>query len=242
MRKDKKEIRDLLLGRTVMDEEGCLVVPDAGTIRVSSGILDGTGAARFLGVSGKSRGYESDLEGEELMTLAGECMRNIGRAVHLRRHPEAEACLLRYLLTRPALLVFRLVEGRGILTVWTGRGIMSWVSRLRAVRAFERHMSEAIRLSPEPPPEEPEEKKRRRKRKKAQPEEARAEYGEAPEYGGGHAEGYDAEYAEDYGSEYDGEYAEEYTDEYNGGYDGNEEEFGYAEEYGETAQGEERES
>ena len=212
MKKDKKEIRNLLLGKAVVDEEGRLVTPEAGTFRVPNGIADGAGAVRFLGVSGKTQCYETDLSEEELAARAAECMRSIGRGVYLRQHPDAAACLIRYVLTRPALLVFRRVEGLGVLTAWTGRGIMSWASRLRAIRAFERTMGDAIRYSAAPPPEEePEEKKRRRKRKKTPPEEAfppeeaLEEYGEAPVYE-------DDGYAGEYGGEYDngGEYGEEY--------------------------------
>ena len=215
MRKDKKEIRNLLLGKAVVDEEGRLVTPEAGTFRVPNGIADGAGAVRFLGVSGKTQCYESDLGEEELMAQAAECMRGIGRGVYLRQHPDAAACLIRYVLTRPALLVFRRVEGLGVLTAWTGRGIMSWASRLRAIRAFERTMGDAIRFSAAPPPEEePEDKKRRRKRRKLPPEEAASpeemleDYGEAPEYA-------DSEYTDEYG-----EYAEEYSGEYGEEYDG----------------------
>ena len=223
MRKDKKEIRNLLLGKAVVDEEGRLVTPEAGTFRVPNGIADGAGAVRFLGVSGKTQCYESDLSEEELADRAAECMRSIGRGVYLRQHPDAAACLIRYVLTRPALLVFRRVEGLGVLTAWTGRGIMSWASRLRAIRAFERVMGDAIRFSSAPPPEEEPEEKRRRKRRKALPEEAREDYGEAPEdaleeYGEAPAYGEDG-YAEEYG-EYADEYAEEYGGEYGEEYDG----------------------
>ena len=236
MRKDKKEIRNLLLGKAVVDEEGRLVTPEAGTFRVPNGIADGAGAVRFLGVSGKTQCYESDLGEEELMARAVECMRSIGRGVHLRQHPDAAACLIRYVLTRPVLLVFRLAEGRGVLTAWTGRGIMSWASRMRSIRAFERTMGDAIRFSAAPPPEEePEEKKRRRKRKKKPPEKAREEYGEAPEYA-------DGEYADDY-DEYPDEYADEYPDEYPDGYaDENDDDYDgdtgeYADDYGEEYDG-----
>ena len=223
MRKDKKEIRNLLLGKAVVDEEGRLVTPEAGTFRVPNGIADGAGAVRFLGISGKTRCYESDLSEEEIMARAEECMRGIGRGVYLRQHPDAAACLIRYVLTRPALLVFRWVEGRGVLTAWTGRGIMSWASRLRAISAFEKPMAEALRLSLEPPPEEEsEEKKHRRKRKKAPPKDPRETNDEAPAYGDGNAEGY-GEYTEGYAEEYNEENNEEYAE-------------NYGEEYDETAQ------
>ena len=223
MKKDKKEIRNLLLGKAVVDEEGRLVTPEAGTIRVPNGIADGAGAVRFLGVSGKTQYYETDLSEEEIMARAREHMRNSGRGVFLRQHPDAAACLIRYVLTRPALLVFRWVEGQGVLTAWTGRGIMSWASRLRAIRAFERSMGDVIRYSTAPPPEEePEAKKNgRRKRRKASPEEAQTpppgrEEAPADDYGGGYADDYGGEYAENYADDYSEEYGAETGEGYNG--------------------------
>ena len=249
MKKDKKEIRNLLLGKAVVDEEGRLVTPEAGTFRVPNGIADGAGAVRFLGVSGKTQYYETDLSEEEIMARAREHMRNSGRGVYLRQHPDAAACLIRYVLTRPALLVFRWVEGQGVLTAWTGRGIMSWASRLRAIRAFERTMGDVIRYSTAPPPEEePEEKKSRRKRKKAAPEETqtpRAGWDEDAEadYGEGYAGGYDEDYAEDYGEDYgggsDADAAEGYNGEYDAQYDENYDER-YSEEYDRRTEEEDR--
>ena len=249
MKKDKKEIRNLLLGKAVVDEEGRLVTPEAGTFRVPNGIADGAGAVRFLGVSGKTQYYETDLSEEEIMARAREHMRNSGRGVYLRQHPDAAACLIRYVLTRPALLVFRWVDSQGVLTAWTGRGIMSWASRLRAIRAFERTMGDVIRYSTAPPPEEePEEKKSRRKRKKAAPEETqtpRAGWDEDAEadYGEGYAGGYDEDYAEDYGEDYgggsDADAAEGYNGEYDAQYDENYDER-YSEEYDRRTEEEDR--
>ena len=239
MKKNKKEIRNLLLGKAVVDEEGRLVTPEAGTIRVPNGIADGAGAVRFLGVSGKTQYYETDLSEEEIMARAREHMRNSGRGVFLRQHPDAAACLIRYVLTRPALLVFRWVEGQGVLTAWTGRGIMSWASRLRAIRAFERSMGDVIRYSPAPPPEEePEAKKNgRRKRKKASPEEAQTpppgrEEAPTDDYGNDYNDDYADDYGGEYAENYADDYSEEYSDETGEGYDG-ESDAAYAEGYDE---------
>ena len=239
MKKDKKEIRNLLLGKAVVDEEGRLVTPEAGTIRVPNGIADGAGAVRFLGVSGKTQYYETDLSEEEIMARAREHMRNSGRGVFLRQHPDAAACLIRYVLTRPALLVFRWVEGQGVLTAWTGRGIMSWASRLRAIRAFERSMGDVIRYSTaRPPEEEPEAKKNgRRKRKKASPEEAQTpppgrEEAPTDDYGNDYNDDYADDYGGEYAENYADDYSEEYSDETGEGYDG-ESDAAYAEGYDE---------
>ena len=193
------------MGKTVLDEEGRLVTPEAGTIRVPMGIADGAGAVRFLGVNGKVRCYESDLSEEELMEHAKECMADLGRGVRLRHRPEALACLIRYVLTKPVILSFRCVEGRGILTAWTGRGLTCRLSQNRAIRAFEHPLADLLRISVEPPPEDDAEEKGRRKGKKSPPKKSsKGPVGE---------DEYDDEYADGYSDEYDEEY-EEYEEEY----------------------------
>ena len=218
MKKEQKEIKRLLLGKTVLDEEGRLVTPEAGTIRVPMGIADGAGAVRFLGVSGKVRCYESDLSEEELMEHAKECMADLGRGVRLRQRPEALACLIRYVLTKPVILSFRCVEGRGILTAWTGRGLTCRLSQNRAIRAFEHPLADLLRISVEPPPEDDAEEKGRRKGKKSPPKKSsKGPVGEDEyddEYADGYSDEYDEEYEEEYGEEYDEEYGEEYDEEY----------------------------
>ena len=180
MRKDKKEIRNLLLGKMVLDEDGKLVTPPAGTFRVPQGVTDGAGSVRLFGITGKARRYETDLSEEAMMEAAAEAMRDMGRALRLREQPDAAACLIRYVMTRPAVLVFRYMEGSPVLTVWTGRGITGWASRLRVFRSFEQLLSEDIRRSLEEVPEEPKKKERRRKRKEA-PTEEREDRLEAPQ-------------------------------------------------------------
>ena len=242
VKKEKKEIKKLLLGRTVLDEEGRLVTPEAGTIRVPTGIADGAGAVRFLGVSGRVRCYESDLSGEELVEHVKGCMANLGRSVRLRQRPEAVACLIRYVLTKPVILSFRFVEGRGILTAWTGRGLTCRLSQNRAIRAFENPLADLLRISAEPPPEDETEEKGRRQRKKSPPKKSGKgpvnEDGYDDEYSDGYSDGdaeeYGEEYAEEYAEEYNEEYSEEYGEEYN-------EEYGAKyDEYGETGEMEDR--
>ena len=225
MKKEKKELRDLLLGKAVLNEDGKLITPASGVFRVPQGVTNGAGAVRFLGISGKKRLYETDMDEERLMEEARKCMANIGRGVRLRQQPDAVACLIRYVLTVPALLTFQCVEGRGLLTAWSGRGVTGRFSRWRAIRAFESPMADFLRLSlEEAPPEEKEEKKRRKKRREAPEEEAPA----APE-----TEAYDeGAYSggEDYDAGYDGD----------GYYDDGETwdetaEYGDGENYGETA-------
>lgn len=144
-KKEKREIRSILLGKTLVSEDGRLTAKDPGTLLMPQGVVDGAGAVRFFGIRGTESAFETGLEEAAVLEAAEQGMRNIGRAVSLREQPEAAACLIRYALTGPAVLVFRCAEGQPLLTVWTARGLMGSITRRRAVGAFERTMPEDFR-------------------------------------------------------------------------------------------------
>ena len=230
MKKDKKEIRDLLLGKAVQDDDGKLVTPESGTFRLPMGIVDGASTVRFLGIRENRRFYKSELSEKELMAEAEKCMRDIGRGVHLRQQPDAVACLIRYVLTRPVILVFRIEDDCGILSAWAGRSLMGRISRLRAIHAFEKPLADVLRITEVGPATPPEEKKTRKGRRAAKAEEAEEE-APAPEEQAGEQQ-YDEQYDEEYDEEYDEQYDEEYGEQYDGEYSGqqNEENAGPIEE------------
>jgi len=144
-KKEKREIRDILLGKSILTEDGRLTSKDPGTILMPQGVVDGAGAVHLFGISGKDYRYETGLAEDALAEQVNQSMRNLGRALSLREQPEAAACLIRYALTGPAVLVFRCAEGGPVLTVWTARGLMGSITRRRAVGAFERTMPEDFR-------------------------------------------------------------------------------------------------
>ena len=93
-------------------------------------------------------------------------MRQIGRGLSLREQPEAAACLIRYVLTRPAVLTFRYTDGIPVLTAWTGRGLLGWISLRRALAAFARHAPKTLKVSDRELPKETKKKKPRKEKKK----------------------------------------------------------------------------
>lgn len=145
MKQERKEIRDVLLGKTVLTEDGRLSVPEPGTLFLPRGVTDGAGAVRFFGIKGKERRYAADADERTLMAAVLAYMRGVGHGLYLREQPDTAACLIRYLLTRPVVLTFRYEDGQPVMTAWSGRGFMGWISRLRAVGALERALSEDLR-------------------------------------------------------------------------------------------------
>ncbi len=177
MRREKKEIRKLLLGKIVLDENGRLAAPEPGVFHISQGVQNGAGAVRFLGISCRERCYETDLSREEIREEAERAMMDLGRVVFLREQPEQRACLVRHLLTRPVLLTFLAEETGCSLKAWTGRGLLAWLLQRRAMLAFERAMGDLLRGAAAPV-----KKKKEKKRGPAQePEEQEAPAAEAQE-------------------------------------------------------------
>ena len=156
----KTEIRRVLMGRIELGEGGQLVpIPAGEWTRIPSGVADGAGAVFLLGVSRRIRRYDTKDDKDFVMDAARKAMQEIGRALVLREQPKAAACLIRYILTRPAVLTFDYENGIPTLTAYTGRGLTAWISKRRAIRAFERRLPESI----------PPDRKKRKKEKKKSP-------------------------------------------------------------------------
>ena len=177
--KDAKrvEIKRVLMGRAILADDGRLIAVPAGTfMKTPIGIGDGAGAVRFLGVSRRIRRYETKDGKARVNDTVTKAMQNIGRGLILNEQPEATACLIRYILTRPAVLVFTWEDGTPTLTAWTGRGLTGWISLRRAIKAFEKGLPDTItaneiKVSAEEKKarkEQKEEKKRQKAEKKAE--------------------------------------------------------------------------
>lgn len=159
----KQEIRRVLMGRTMPTEDGKLVAMEKGQYRMPIGISDGAGAVRFLGVCKKAKRLKVSCAAPKAKLLAVKVMQDVGRELFLPEQPEAAACLIRYLLTRPAVLVFDFQDGVPLLTAWSGRGLTGWISIRRALHAFLKRLPKQFTVSNEAVPlDEKEAKKKER--------------------------------------------------------------------------------
>ena len=187
----KAEIKRVLLGRAILAEDGRLIAIPAGTfMKTPIGIGDGASAVGIFGMSHRIRRYETKDGRTRITEAAKKSMQNIGRGLILNEQPEAAACLIRYVLTRPAVLVFTWEDGTPTLTAWTGRGLTGWISLRRAIKAFEKGLPDTmagneIKVSAEEKKarkEQKEEKKRQKAEKKAQKEaKKKAKNGKKPQ-------------------------------------------------------------
>lgn len=172
-REQQKEIRDVLLGRTVLAEDGRITTLEPG-FHLSAGIGDGAGAVRFLGVMHRSRAFESRLGEIKTLQAAQAAMQNIGRGLILRLQPMTVACLIRYLTTPPVVLAFRYVEGVPVLTAFAGRGLGGRLSVNRAIRVFADEIGEDVKQADIAAPSDIEGRTSRRKAKKAEKQAGKA--------------------------------------------------------------------
>ena len=175
MTKTEQEVRDVLLGRTFVTDDGHLSSMGPNDYRIPVGISDSSVAVRLLGVAHRATTIESSLNNRQTLEAAAEAMKHIGRRLTLLEQPEAVCCLIRYVVTPPCVLTFTEIEETYVLTSWTGRAFLGFVSRLKAMRAFVKHLPSAVTVSEELPPQEErlETKKEMRSRLKKEKKEAK---------------------------------------------------------------------
>ena len=160
------ELKQVLLGKTQPTPEG-LVPMSRGDYRLPLGVSDGAGAVRILGVARRARRLDSGLNEARTLAKVRKVFLDMGRRVLLREQPEAAACLIRYVTSRPVLLVFQYEDGVPVLSAWAGRGLTAWISRLRAFNRFAKLMPKELSFSGEPlPQEEKPQKQKKKKRRK----------------------------------------------------------------------------
>ncbi|MBO4886907.1 MAG: hypothetical protein J5589_01165 [Firmicutes bacterium] len=162
----KREIRKVFLGRTIRLEDGRLSPIGPDDLAIPSGVADGALGIRILGVGHKNQLLETSLNEEMTIEAVREAMKDIGRGVLFRQQPEIVACLIRYVLTKPAMLTFTFREGEPVLTAWAGRGFSGPIARGRALKALKKKLPETVTFSEKTAPEEEKEEKPQKEKKK----------------------------------------------------------------------------
>ena len=160
------EVKQVLVGRTILLDDGRLATMGPEDYRMPTGVMDGATEVRLFGLAKKQVVLECDMDQESALQAVGDVLKNLGRGLVLIYHPEMAACLFRYILTRPAVLTVGYEEDKLILTAWTGRSLNAWAALRRAITSFERHLPEGIRFTREAPPVAAEEEKPAKKASK----------------------------------------------------------------------------
>ena len=142
-----REIRDALLGKTMIAEDGRLCVMGAGDFRLPIGVGEGSTSIRVFGVSRSAWCFQTADPPQKVMETARMCMQNIGRGLILRQQPDAVACFIRSVFVRPVVMTFTYEAGVPVLSVYTGRSATSLMAVQRAYKSFTDHLPGSIILA-----------------------------------------------------------------------------------------------
>ena len=121
----KSELRKLLTGRTVRDEEGWLVAVPEGSYWIYHGVADRTGYRKIIC---RERRMQAAASNEEAFQQVLNALQEIGVLVDMQTMPEALCALCRLFLTKAVVLcVAPLENGTVLVRAYTGRSLMAGI-------------------------------------------------------------------------------------------------------------------
>ena len=138
-----REIRQILLGRTVWTQDGCLEALQKGQRMRFQGMGNGWGALHFLGIASRERSYQ--LPANAPGKLSEELLYRMGRPVRLMEQPKVSACLCRHLMSAPVLLTGEQKGSILRVSVLTAKGVLSALTCLRTLNTFEKGLPETVK-------------------------------------------------------------------------------------------------
>ena len=115
----KTELRKLLTGRTIRDEDGWLIAIPEGNYLIYHGVTDRTG---YRKIKFKEKRIQIDADSEEVFRKVLKAMQDLGILVNMKTKPNALCALCRFFLTKTVILCV-VPEGEGVFLVqaFTGR-------------------------------------------------------------------------------------------------------------------------
>ena len=117
----KTELRKLLTGRTIRDEEGWLVAIPEGSFLIYHGVTDRTG---YRKIKLKEERLKVASDNEEAFHKVLKALQDMGLLVNMKTKPDALCALCRFFLTKAVVLCV-MPEGDGMVLIqaYTGRSI-----------------------------------------------------------------------------------------------------------------------
>ena len=137
-----KEIKQILLGRIEMDEDGNLTPISSGINLNLRGLPEGWGSVMIFGVSQSYHMYDTELSPEEAAYEANESLKDIGRCVVLKENSEAIGCYCRSLFLAPSFVAAEWEDDRLKITVFTGRSVFSPLTRFIMHSKYKRYLGD----------------------------------------------------------------------------------------------------
>ena len=121
----KTELRKLLTGRTIRDEEGWLIAVPEGSYFVYHGVTDRTG---YRKIKLREERVQVAPDNEQAFHMVLRALRDVGLLVNMKTKPDALCALCRFFLTKTVVLCV-IPEGDGVVLIqaYTGRSFTAGI-------------------------------------------------------------------------------------------------------------------
>ena len=117
----KTELRKLLTGRTIRDEEGWLIAVPEGSYFIYHGVTDRTG---YRKIKCREERVQLDEDGETAFYKVMHALQEMGLLVNMQTKPDALCALCRFFLTKAVVLcVVPQQDGSLVAEAYTGRSL-----------------------------------------------------------------------------------------------------------------------
>ena len=135
----KTELRKLLTGRTIRDEEGWLIAVPEGNYLIFQGVADSTGYRKIMVREERVQVASSN---EEAFQIVFDALQEVGVLVNMKTKPTALCALCRFFLTKAVILCV-VPEGDGLVLVqaFTGRSLTAGLCCRMAIAKFVKNMN-----------------------------------------------------------------------------------------------------
>ena len=134
----KTELRKLLTGRTIRDEEGWLIAIPEGSYFIYHGVTDRTG---YRKIKLKEERVQVASDNEQAFHTVLKALMDVGVLVNMKTKPNALCALCRFFLTKAVVLCV-VPEGDGLVLVqaYTGRSVTAGICCRMAIAKFIKKM------------------------------------------------------------------------------------------------------
>ena len=134
----KTELRKLLTGRTIRDEEGWLIAVPDGSYFVYHGVTDRTG---YRKIKCKEERVQVASDNEQAIHTMLKALGEVGLLVNMKTKPDALCALCRFFLTKTVILCV-VPEGNGLVLVqaYTGRSLTAGICCRLAIAKLIKQM------------------------------------------------------------------------------------------------------
>lgn len=137
----KTELRKLLTGRTIRDDEGWLIAIPEGSYLIYHGVADNTGFRKIKVIEEQ---LQVAPDNEEAFYMVLNALQDVGILVNMKTKPDALCALCRMFLTKAVILCVDPGEN-GLVTVqaYTGRSLSAGLCCRVAISRFMKKIKES---------------------------------------------------------------------------------------------------